>query len=860
MDQTESVPAPLPSESLAMLRKKHLAFMREEQYRSGPAAPEDRERLRDFLARVEAAGAIIDDHADRDAAQSILDYWTATLATVSEPIRPAARVLAQFDHRRAPDLRDRPSPFMGLHAFGLEDTDRYFGRAEAVRILLGKIARERLLIVSGPSGSGKSSLILAGLIPGLKSGAVPGSEDWRYLPAIVPGNDPLAALLVAIAPEDREQRTWVATHKPEFEQSASTVLSLVESQDPGPILLVVDQFEELFTLCQEEAVRHRFAEALVRLSHSTRAAHRIVLTIREGFLSDAFRLGPLVRYRDNANIRFTPGALSPRELSEVIERPAALVGLKFDEGVVDELIREVQGESTALPLLQFTLRKLWEHRDRNRITWDVYRKVGRPRDALKGTADAAFNELIPENQGTAKRIFGELVVPSVGAEFVRRRMRREALVKLEAPERVNHVLQHFVKAGLLRMTPGIEFDDDRFEVVHEALIRNWPRLDQWLSDRREQAKRELQFLQILRLWRQSGWNRGYLLTGQALKDASQYVVSSPELAELVAASRTAELRGRSMRTIAGVILLVFSTIGWVYEYNARQNATRDLNLVLAEKRRAEQATEKAHAAMAAQVQAEQERAKKAADFAETLSAFANAKAGRSANPKAVSQAIERLITDSISGEPNFWPTGSTLRVRFLNGSQALKSLIMEHAAEWTKYANINLQLSSAPDAEIRIGLNEPVTWSYLGIQARSVPLESPTMSLGGIELMDAAMKRHAILHEFGHALGLVHEPQQPGADIPWNLDAVTRDLQKRDGWDRETVQRNVLHKYSKSIGYSRPFDGASVMNYMSFPPDWTRTKIVVTLGPELSESDKALISRLYPGRWTPPGATAGAGT
>jgi DNA/RNA endonuclease G (NUC1)/energy-coupling factor transporter ATP-binding protein EcfA2 len=545
-----------PFSSLSELRNEHAALLRAVHTASGRL--DLREKIFDFLTRAQATGMRIEEPVEREAAQGILDYWLATLLadTDSTSVQSPPFALAPFDKSLVPDLSNKACPFMGLAAFEEKDADRFFGREEAVTTLLGKVARERVVMVVGPSGSGKSSIVLAGLVPRLKASAIPGSEGWRYLPIVVPGSDPLVSLLFALCPSGTDAKAWIAEHRPKLQSSSDHFRELVEGDgNAKPTLLVVDQFEEVLTLCENHATRERFAEALMHFVERGSGKNRVILTVREDFVSEATRLSALSALRDNPEARFSPPPLSVRELRRVIEKPAELVGLKFDQGIVDDLIKEVAGEATALPMLQFALLKLWNNRDRNRITWDVYRRVGSPREALKRTADAVFAELkTHENEQAAERIFVALVQPTVGAEFVRRRVRRETLRRLEAPDRVDRILDRFVEAGLIRKTPGVEPDDDRFEVVHEALIRNWPRLGQWLARKRDRSEKELQLVSTAKLWRESGRSPGYLLTDSALVEARQYARASPELAELVAASEARERR-RQMRQRGWIALL-----------------------------------------------------------------------------------------------------------------------------------------------------------------------------------------------------------------------------------------------------------------------------------------------------------------
>lgn len=261
--------------------------------------------------------------------------------------------------------------------------------------------------------------------------------------------------------------------------------------------------------------------------------------VRDDFALRARQLEALKRYAEGAGTQLSLPRPNAGELSRMISNPAELVGLKFDGDVVEDLVKELSGELTPLPLLQFTLTKLWTERDRDRVTWEVYIKVGRPREALQRTADDIYEKLSAQEQATAEKLFRALVVPSARERPFFRRMRRDSLLQLGARDSIGNVLESFVHAGLIRMTPGVKADDDRFEVAHDALIRLWPRAAHWLQQEQDKSKKKTQLDETASLWQESGYEPGYLLTGDALKEAEAFAAdeeSSPQLRELVAAS------------------------------------------------------------------------------------------------------------------------------------------------------------------------------------------------------------------------------------------------------------------------------------------------------------------------------------
>ena len=499
--------------SLAALRAAHNKLL--EAHRAQAESAEFWQTVESFLRRGSRTGVLLDREEDRWSAQSLLDYWTATAYSTGRTMPDGT--LAEFDPSLAPTLPDDQCPYVGLAAFREGNEKYFFGRERLVSALVEKVAAARLVAVVGPSGSGKSSLVLAGLIPALKGGAVAGdaqgggSATWRYTDRLVPGSEPLANLAHIL-------------HAPsavDFRSDPASLVNQLTTSDQQPTVLVVDQFEEIFTLCTDEEARSAFVNNLLTLVETPGPRHTVILTMRTDFESFVARVPQLLPHFEEALVRVTP--LNAAELRAVIEKPAEIVGLKFETGVVDALVQDVLGEPAALPLLQFTLLKLWEQRDRNRITWESYKRLGGGRLALARSADQLYEGLIPEEQVTARRILLRLVRPGEGLEVTSNRIRQAALYQSgEAGDRVDRVLQKLVKADLLRLATGEHAADNQVEVAHEALVRNWPRLVGWLEDERERIRERLRVTAAAEQWLKVGRDPGALLRGALLEDALRY--------------------------------------------------------------------------------------------------------------------------------------------------------------------------------------------------------------------------------------------------------------------------------------------------------------------------------------------------
>ncbi len=492
--------------SLEALRAAHGQLLKQTNEGYTPALLD---AIADLVRRGCATGAVLDADADRWTAQSLLDYWTTTLFRADQLTQDAT--LAEFDPNLAPELDDSLCP--------------------------------RLIIVVGSSGSGKSSLVLAGLLPRLKNAGLPGSERWRYYPRMVPGSDPLGRLARLVQPPDADRSDWLADAVDYFRTNPRHLTDVVAQAGPTPAVLVVDQLEEVLALTDDRVAANAFIANVIGLTDAVGPRHTVIMTFRTDFEDRIGRLPALQAVFGQAQVRVP--SLNAAELREVIEEPANRIGLKFEDGIVQELIRQILGEPTGLPLLQFTLLKLWETRERNRVVWSAYRRLGGASEALARSADAFFGGLLPEEKRTAKHILLRMVRPSEGLEVTSSHVRRQALYGAgEAADRVDRVLDKLIQARLVRLSPGESASDAQAEVVHEALVRNWPRLADWLEEERVaiNVRRRLET-------RAAEWQRmnrsGGLLDELELQEAERWLASSEatylgydqSVSELVTASR-----------------------------------------------------------------------------------------------------------------------------------------------------------------------------------------------------------------------------------------------------------------------------------------------------------------------------------
>ncbi len=513
--------------SLASIRAVHRELLK--QHREGGNAAAVLTALDDFIGRTRASGALLDQDADRQAAQSLLDYWSTRLYRLGHEAPEA--ILAEFDSSLAPDLADSLNPYVGLEAFQESNKGVFFGRQRLIESLVAQLKDNRLLALVGPSGSGKSSVVRAGLVATLKGGALPGSEAWTYLPPMVPGAQPLVAL-ARLAQQMAGDTSGRLQPQAAFLKTPGQLLQAATRNS----VVIVDQFEEVFTLCGDDRVRTAFVDNLVALAQAPGARHVVILTLRTDFEGQVARLTAFQPLFEKALVRVTP--LNAAEIREAIEGPANLVGLKFEEGMVEALINDVLGEPAALPLLQFTLLKLWEARDRNRVTWTAYRRLGGGRQALSNSADAFYRQLLPEEQMTARRILLRLVRPGEGLEVTSNRIQRGRLYyKAEARDRIDRVLDKLIQARLLHRTPGETNADDQIEVAHEALVRNWPTLIAWLEEERQHIRERNRLTTAAEQWQLRGRDPSALWRGALLEEAAHYTDRNELESEFIAAGQ-----------------------------------------------------------------------------------------------------------------------------------------------------------------------------------------------------------------------------------------------------------------------------------------------------------------------------------
>ena len=392
------------------------------------------------------------------------------------------------------------SPFPGLRRFNPEDAPIFFGRHREINELLHKLTdpKNRFIAVLGASGSGKSSLVAAGLIPRLQTDAIAGSKDWRLL-EFTPGGaegDPYPILTARLEPWLKGCRSSEIIKRLRAEQGYGLIelaeQVLADRPAHAELLLFVDQFEELFTLTQD-ALRQPFIRLLTTTARSSRV--RVVATLRADFFHRCLDCPGLDRLLREGS--YPLGPPGPGALYEMMTGPAAKAGLDFDEGLVERLLEDTGTGAGALALLAFALHELYESRTENgRLTHGAYECFGGVQHAISQRAEKTFQDLGGAAQAELEHVFRELV--RVDERGVATRQRAPLSV-LGGSSAAPALVDRFVDARLLVREPG-EDGLPVLEVAHEALFRNWPRLKKWIYDTADDHRLRRQITQFAAYW------------------------------------------------------------------------------------------------------------------------------------------------------------------------------------------------------------------------------------------------------------------------------------------------------------------------------------------------------------------------
>jgi WD40 repeat protein len=442
-----------------------------------------------------------------------------------------------------------PCPYRGLFAFREEDAHLFFGREYFTQDLVTAVSKKPLVAVVGASGSGKSSVVFAGLIPSLKIRA---QGNLPIILSFRPGNNPFEALAAVLAPWQNLQDI---TYNP---QALFKIIEVIVQQNGTHFILIADQFEELYTLC-EDAERQRFLDLLLTATQKA-PAFTLVLTLRADFYGHALSYRPLSDALQGAV--YNLGPMSREEMRSLIEQPAAQMQVTLEDGLTNKLIHSCWGQSGHLPLLEFALTQLWQKQQNGILTHQAYAEIGGVESAVANHAEAVYAKLQEVDREKTQRIFMQLVQPGSGIDSNRR------IATLEEVQPENWSLVTHLASSRLVVTSN-DNNTQTVEIVHEALMRSWGRLEGWIKADGEFRVWQEQLRAAMRQWERSQNDEGALLRGKPLTDADywqqqrNHELSSKEKAFIgeSIALRESEINKQKRRRQLTITLLTTGLIG-----------------------------------------------------------------------------------------------------------------------------------------------------------------------------------------------------------------------------------------------------------------------------------------------------------
>jgi hypothetical protein len=487
-----------------------------------------------------------------------------------------------------PERAPGECPYRGLEPFEFHHAEFFAGRDNLIRELMASFddiintGRPRLLGLLGDSGSGKSSLARAGVLPKLVKATTPD----RLHVIVKPGPTPLQNLALGLleGPDPVTDTLRVAELKRHLAGDAQTLaLGLemqVRVQKKHSAVLLVDQFEELFSLCHADDERSAFVENLMHACSVADGRTLVVITLRADFYGACAELGEFGRVLNKQHVLVGP--MTSEELEQAIEWPAQRAGYEVEPGLAALLVRDAQGEPGCLPLLQFTLHTLWRQRTGRRLTTSAYKEINGIAGALNQRADELYNQMSPEQRKILVRIFSRLVQAGPDGRLLRSRVAMPDLLpaskdadRIRATEDLIARLAS-AQTRLVTITASTTPEGEPFvELAHEALIRNWRRLREWLDDTENRAflRWRQRFQTSVQNWCETNHAPGTYLLGALLSEARRWLRQRPdefsrEDAEFIQASIGRRRRELAQRAAAATIV-IFALAGSIYEMQRR---------------------------------------------------------------------------------------------------------------------------------------------------------------------------------------------------------------------------------------------------------------------------------------------------
>ncbi len=448
-----------------------------------------------------------------------------TLQRLEEQILLHDRALSPEPHRQLVDAGSQPNPYKGLHAFRESDEGRFFGRESLVAELIRRLAGgDRLVAVVGPSGSGKSSVVNAGLVPQVRKGGIGEEIEW-LVAQMVPGAHPFSELEAALLRTRLDAPDSLTDQLAAGDRAVLRACLRVLPGDGARLLIVIDQFEELFNLVEDSKERERFLQGLVLALGEPHGRIVVVLTLRADFYDRPLQYPDFAALLDGAVVNVTP--LASNELEAAASKPAATAGVRLEPALVARLIADVLDEPGALPMFQYTLTELYERRSGDALLESGYEELGGVRGAITNRAEELYRNLKTNEQAAGRQLFLRLVSMSGPDTWNRRRVRADEIISLDVDVvTLQAVIDRFGAHRLLFFDRDAVTGSPTVEIGHEALLDEWPRFKQWIQEADSDLRRLASFVNALDEWERAGKDPGFLVSGARLAAYEQWSRSS----------------------------------------------------------------------------------------------------------------------------------------------------------------------------------------------------------------------------------------------------------------------------------------------------------------------------------------------
>ncbi|MDZ8225233.1 pentapeptide repeat-containing protein [Nostoc sp. ChiVER01] len=460
-------------------------------------------------------------------------------------------------------------PYKGLSYFDCTEADAnlFYGRTALTDELLEKVRSGNFLAVLGASGSGKSSVVRAGLLYQLKLGRrLSGSDTWQ-LKIFRPGINPLQNLALAFVESelsDIERASQLAKAEELIAKGAVGLGQLITASQTQRVVLVVDQFEEAFTQSQDITKRQEFFKCLLGALQHDDNKLCLIITMRADFFGKCLEqeYGGLAKKIQEHLVTVTP--MNREELETAIIKPAQQVNLAVEPELVYQMIADVENSPGSLPLLQYTLTELWQQRTEERLTLTTYSKLGGVRGTLQTRATEVYESLSLEEQQATKRIFLELTQLGEGTEDTRRQVVQRDLVTSQHPEAlINRIIQRLADEKLV-VTSTLSNQIAVVDVAHEALIRNWLLLRKWIEESRDILRQKRRIEAAAIEWRDRRRVKDYLFQGKRLRevvDFQQQQTENLRLSDLAIEFIQASVRQRRNNRFQSIAFFLIIPLG-----------------------------------------------------------------------------------------------------------------------------------------------------------------------------------------------------------------------------------------------------------------------------------------------------------